>query len=105
VARCAIVTAAVGLIAGAPSASAQQAASADSLAARRDSLMNVVLAAIKGKENLPAESVFKNLTVLRGMPAGRIPPIMNIGFGRSLGVSCAHCHNTADFSDDGRRRS
>ena len=64
----------------------------DSFAAERDSLMNVVLRAIAGKENVAAESVFKNIKLLKGVPAGRVPRIMNLGYGRSLGVRCAHCH-------------
>jgi hypothetical protein len=65
----------------------------DSLnAARRDSASAMVLRSIAGRENLPAESVFKNIKILKGIPAGRVPAIMNMGFGRSLGVSCGFCH-------------
>jgi len=44
------------------------------------------------RENQPAESVFKNIKILKGIPAGRLVNIMNMGFGRSLGVSCGFCH-------------
>lgn len=54
--------------------------------------MNLVLARIAGRENAPAESVFKNIRMLKGLPAGRLPRIMNYGWGRALGVSCDHCH-------------
>jgi len=65
----------------------------DSLnAARRDSAAAGVLRSIAGRENLPAESVFKNIKILKGVPAGRLVNIMNNGFGRSLGVSCGFCH-------------
>ena len=64
----------------------------DSFAAERDSLMNEVLKHIAGRENAPAESVFKNIRLLKGVPAARLPRIMNFGFGRSLGVRCRHCH-------------
>ena len=65
----------------------------DSLnAARRDSGAAMVLRSIAGRENQPAESVFKNIKVLKGVPAGRLVNIMNMGFGRSLGVSCGFCH-------------
>jgi hypothetical protein len=47
---------------------------------------------IAGRENLPAEEVFKNVTILKGMPAGRLLAVMSMGFGRSLGVDCTHCH-------------
>jgi hypothetical protein len=61
-------------------------------AARRDSGEAMLLRRIAGRENLPAESVFKNIKVMKGIPAGRLVRIMNAGFGRSLGVSCGYCH-------------
>jgi hypothetical protein len=47
---------------------------------------------IKGKEQEPAEKVFKNIQILKGMPAGRLLAVMEFGYARSLGVSCTHCH-------------
>jgi hypothetical protein len=61
-------------------------------AVRRDSAAAEVLRSIAGRENQPAESVFKNIKILKGFPAGRLVNIMNMGFGRSLGVSCGFCH-------------
>src|SRR6516164_11665255 len=61
----------------------------DSFVTERDSLMKDVLARIAGRENAPAESVFKNIKLFRNVPAGRIPRMMNFGFGHSLGVRCA----------------
>ena len=61
-------------------------------AARRDSGAASVLRSIAGRETQPAESVFKNIKILKGIPAGRLVNIMNMGFGRSLGVSCGFCH-------------
>lgn len=78
------------------------AAPVDSFAAERDSLMKVVLAKIVGRENAPAESVFKNIRLFKGVPAGRLPRIMNIAFGKSLGVSCTHCHTTDDWADEAK---
>jgi len=48
--------------------------------------------AIAGNENKPAEEVFKNIQMLKGMPAGRLLRVMELGFSRSLGVNCTHCH-------------
>jgi hypothetical protein len=62
------------------------------LAAMRDTVTNMLLTRIAGKENAPAESVFKNIKVMKGIPAGRLLNIMNKGFGNALGVGCAHCH-------------
>lgn len=75
-------------------------AALDSFAAERDSLMKVVLAEIAGKENTPAESVFKNIKALKGVPAGRLPRIMAMGWGRALGVRCRHCHVQDHWADD-----
>ena len=48
--------------------------------------------AIAGQENKPAEEVFKNIQMFKGMPAGRLLRVMELGFARSLGVNCTHCH-------------
>ena len=85
---------------GQPGAGGQRAPLTDSArrvrdsltAARRDSGAAMVLRSIAGHENEPAESVFKNIKILKGVPAGRLVNIMNMGFGRSLGVSCGFCH-------------
>jgi Photosynthetic reaction centre cytochrome C subunit len=61
-------------------------------AVRRDSAAAFILRSIAGRENEPAESVFKNIKILKGVPAGRLVNIMNNGFGRSLGVTCGFCH-------------
>jgi len=62
------------------------------MAAMRDTVTNMMLQRIAGKENAPAESVFKNVQVMKGIPAGRFLRIMNVGFGQSLGVGCGFCH-------------
>jgi hypothetical protein len=61
-------------------------------AVRRDSAAAFILRSIAGRENEPAESVFKNIKIFKGVPAGRLVNIMNNGFGRSLGVTCGFCH-------------
>lgn len=48
--------------------------------------------AIAGREDKPAEEVFKNIQMLKGMPAGRLLRVMEMGYSRSLGVNCTHCH-------------
>lgn len=55
---------------------------------------------IAGKENLPAERVFKNIQVLKGIPAGRLLRIMELGYSRSLGVNCTHCHVVDQWDKD-----
>src|ERR1043165_7282888 len=69
----------------------------DSLtSARRDSGAAMVLRSIAGHENQPAESVFKNIKIFKGVPAARLVDIMNHGFGRSLGVSCGNAFEDLD---------
>src|SRR5262245_1083596 len=41
---------------------------------------------IAGKENQPASEVFKNIQMLKTVPAGRLLAIMQIGYSKSLGV-------------------
>ena len=49
---------------------------------------------IKGKEQLPASEVFKNIqtAMLKQRPAAQLLAVMEFGFARSLGVNCTHCH-------------
>src|SRR5437868_121865 len=76
----------------------------DSLtSARRDSGAAMVLRSIAGRENQPAESVFKNIKIFKGVPAGRLVDIMNMGFGRSLGVSCGFCHVPGKWDLDDKK--
>ena len=55
---------------------------------------------IKGKEQEPAEKVFKNIQMMKTIPAGRFLAIMEIGYARSLGVGCTHCHAPEKWESD-----
>jgi hypothetical protein len=59
---------------------------------------------IKGKEDQPASEVFKNIKMMKQVPAGRLLRIMEFGFSRSLGVTCTHCHNPNNFADEDKRQ-
>jgi hypothetical protein len=72
----------------------------DSLAVRRDSLMQAVLGRIAGRENEPAGQVFTDIQVLQNMRAGQLLRVMNVGFARSLGVSCEHCHVPGEWGSN-----
>lgn len=48
--------------------------------------------AIVGQESKPAAEVFKNIQMLKAMPAGRLLRVMELGYAKSLGVTCTHCH-------------
>jgi hypothetical protein len=61
------------------------------------------MASIKGKEKLPADSVFKNLKVIKGagnVSAEHLLWMMNWGWSAELGVSCSHCHVTGKWESD-----
>jgi len=62
-----------------------------------------LMQAIKGKENRPAGEVFKNVKLLQTMPAGRFLRVMDIGYSRSLGVGCDHCHSEDRWEADEKR--
>jgi len=55
---------------------------------------------IAGQEDKPAEEVFKNIQVLKGVPAGRLLSIMERGYTRSLGVRCDFCHVVGEWDKD-----
>lgn len=55
---------------------------------------------IAGQENKPAEEVFKNIQLLKGVPAGRLLRVMEMGYARSLGVNCTHCHVAGAWEKD-----
>jgi hypothetical protein len=56
--------------------------------------------AIAGQENKPAAEVFKNIQMLKAMPAGRLLRVMEMGYARSLGVNCTHCHIPAAWEKE-----
>jgi len=73
---------------------------ADSVADDRKRFVEELRNAIKGKENEPAENVFKNIKLLKGVPAGRFLSIMDNGYGNSLGVTCNYCHKNGEWDLD-----
>jgi hypothetical protein len=78
----------------------QVSARNDSLVADRTKHVNEVLASIAGKEQMPAEQVYKNIQMFKGMQANRLLAIMNRGFSNSLGVSCSHCHVVGEYDKE-----
>jgi Photosynthetic reaction centre cytochrome C subunit. len=76
----------------------------DSITAfRRDSLMKKTLASIAGQENVPAESVFTNIQIFKGVPAGKVVHIMGEDFGPALGVGCGFCHTIGEYDKDSKQ--
>ena len=64
----------------------------DTAKATREAQFARALEQIRGRENQPAESVYREIRMMKGMPAGRLLRIMNLGYSRSLGVNCSFCH-------------
>src|SRR5258708_39735875 len=47
----------------------------------------------------PAEEVYKNIQIMKGVPAARIPGVMT-NLTKWLGVDCAYCHVPGAFEKD-----
>lgn len=62
-----------------------------------------ILVAIAGKENQPAGTVFKNVKLLKDMPAGDFVRSMDTTYGRGLWMTCANCHVIGKFDGDTRK--
>jgi photosynthetic reaction center cytochrome c subunit len=69
----------------------------------RRKLVDSVLASIAGRETEPAGTVFKNVKVLKDMPAGQFVRQMDTLYGRALGYTCANCHVIGQFDGDTRK--
>lgn len=62
--------------------------------------LDAIRASIKGREEEPSSAVFKNVTILGEVPAGRLLKIMEFGWSGSLGVKCDHCHIPGKWESD-----
>jgi hypothetical protein len=80
---------------------ANTVATHDDSVPERERMVRDVLQSIAGRDTLPAREVFKNVsTSLKDVPAGRFVVIMDKGYSRALGVSCAHCHVTTQWDSE-----
>ena len=75
----------------------------DSLARLRAASVAEVLATIAGRENEPAGQVFKNVQLMKDMPAGKFVVAMDSTFGRALSNNCTSCHVANNYADDTRQ--
>jgi hypothetical protein len=62
----------------------------------RNPTVQAQLRAIAGRENEPAGQVFKNIQVLKTVPAGTFIRMMG-GFARATGGRCSTCHVAGDW--------
>lgn len=58
---------------------------------------------IAGRENQPAGTVFKNVKLLKDMPAGEFLKNMDVNYGRGLGMGCGNCHVVGQYDQDTRK--
>lgn len=68
----------------------------------RKALVAQVMERIAGRENQPAGRVFRNVQLLRDMPARDFLRLMDEQYGRALGFTCANCHDVDQFENDDR---
>jgi len=74
----------------------------DTLMADREKQIAILKESLKGKETLPADSVFKNIKSLKGKSTEQVLSIMN-GWGHALGVTCKFCHEVNDWASEKSR--
>ena len=84
--------------------------SRDSLTKLRANYVTQVMRDIAGREKEPAEQVFKNVQVLKGITAEELVHKMDKDYATALGWNCTNCHRLAnqgnwasDTSNDKRR--
>jgi hypothetical protein len=84
--------------------------SRDSLTKLRANYVAQVMQKIAGRENQPAEQVFENVQVLKGITAAELVRKMDKDYGEALSWNCTNCHRFApqgnfasDTSNDKRR--
>ena len=80
----------------------QRAARRDSLSLVRATTVANLLATIAGREDQPAGQVFKNVQLMKDMPAKRFLIAMDSTFARALSRDCTSCHVPTDYADDSR---
>jgi hypothetical protein len=85
---------------GPPMTPEQRAARRDSIGTLRAATTAQLMKDIAGKENEPAGAVFKNVQLLKDMPAGQFLTFMDQTVGRGLGRNCTDCHVANQWDSD-----
>lgn len=70
----------------------------------KDELLAALREQIAGREQEPAEAVFMDIQLFKGRTAQQLLAVMDLGFSRSLGVGCAHCHDVEDWPADTKKQ-
>jgi hypothetical protein len=66
-------------------------------------MVDSIMVAIRGREQEPAGKVFKNVKLLKDMPAADFLRNMDVNYGRGLGMGCGNCHVVGQFDADTRK--
>jgi hypothetical protein len=69
----------------------------------RRNQVDSILKVIAGRELQPAGQVFKNVQLLKDMPAGEFVRQMDTNYGRGLGWTCNNCHTIGEFDSDTKK--
>lgn len=99
---CLAVALVFAFVQNAPTAKAQ-GTPADSLAqilAENHKDAEEVRAKIKGMEEAPDDSVFKNVKIQKGITASHLVNAMEFGYAPALGVRCTHCHVAGKYESE-----
>lgn len=70
----------------------------------RKEAIATLMATLKGRENEPAGTVFKNVKLHKAMPVQEFLTMMDEQYGRGLGMACTNCHmDNGDYASDERK--
>lgn len=69
----------------------------------RRAQVDSIMRAIAGRETEPAGTVFKNVKLLKNVPAAEFLKNMDVNYGRGLGMGCGNCHVPGKYDEDTRK--
>jgi hypothetical protein len=101
----AVIVACRGSMTPSPAPAQQVPDTAAAIQRFNDSVMQAQLTRLGARQADSAVRVFTNLQLptLRTTSARTFLSIMNGGYAKALGVTCAHCHDLQDFGSDAKR--
>jgi hypothetical protein len=97
------IAAAPGAPAAAPAARRQPVSPMKLDTVRKQAIAELMMT-LKGRENEPAGTVFKNVKLHKEMPVREFLTMMDEQYGRGLSFSCTNCHmDNGDYASDTRK--
>jgi photosynthetic reaction center cytochrome c subunit len=70
---------------------------------KENPLVTEIIKSLGDKAKKPAGEVFRNVQLLKDVPADRFLRMMDIGYRQSLGVTCDYCHVEDRWEADEKR--